>query len=112
MVDLTGHDTPRRAPRYWISSPLTFRASEGPWHEGTSVNICARGLLFRTTEALRVSSAIDVQVTLAAGAAIQCSGHVVRTERCARTGESLVAVAIHRLKFRREAPARELDASS
>jgi hypothetical protein len=112
MVDLTGNDPSRRAPRYWISSPLTFREGLGPWHQGTSVNICARGLLFRTRKAMPVSSEIDVHLTLAGGAAIRCSGRVVRAEQCVSTGESLIAVAIHRFKFRREAPARELDAHS
>ena len=101
LVELVDFDRggARRAARYPIAAPLRFRVDGGVWHDGITVNISARGLLFQTVHATSVCSAVDMRIALPtdrppAGAHIACSGRVVRTTKAPHDGEMLVAVAI------------------
>ena len=101
QVDMVGFDRggTRRAARYAITAPLRFRADGGVWRDGITVNISARGLLFRTVHATSVCRAVEMRIALPtdrppAGAHIACSGRVVRITEAPHDGEMLVAVAI------------------
>lgn len=87
---------------------MQFRGDDGEWHEGTTVNIAARGLLCRTTVAMPVASELELHIVLpqgaTAGADVLCSGRIVRTETSPESGETLMAVAIDQFQLRRAAP--------
>lgn len=99
MIAFCERHTPRREARYPITSPLRFRTEEdGAWYAGTTVNISARGLLFRTAHTPS-SGAIELRIALTCeeaptGAYISCSGRILRTTQVSSSGDVLVAVAI------------------
>ena len=102
---VTASRAPRRTTRYAITAPILFRASDGAWHEGTTVNIASLGLLFRTAGAAPdVSTPVNVRVVLCADNAqtcslVSCVGRVVRVERSEVSAESRVAVTIDRYEM-------------
>lgn len=104
VIDSSNHPE-RQLRRYSIHSRVQFRGNDGTWHEGVTVNICARGVLFRTSEAMPVSSALDLYIALPHGTAgvthVRCSGRVVRIEPSLETGDALMAVTIDQFQLRR-----------
>jgi hypothetical protein len=103
--DFTRHGTTRRAPRYPITAPVQFRADAGDWIEGTTVNICASGLLIRTRFVPSDSTPLELRIALtnqgpSSGAHVACSGRVVRSERRSGADEALVAVTIDQFQLR------------
>jgi hypothetical protein len=108
MIDLADTPSQRQSRRYPISSMVRFRGTDGGWHDGTTVNIGARGLLFRARVTVPVASQIDLQIALQRGAEISahvlCSGHVVRAEPAAGADEMLLAVTIEHFQLQRTAP--------
>lgn len=82
---------------------MRFRRCESPWHEGMTVNISSRGLLFRATVSIPVASELHVHILPEArGAAhVICSGRVVRTQPVSGTGETLIAMTIDQFQLQR-----------
>jgi hypothetical protein len=101
--EFTGSST-RRSPRYPITAPVRFRTEDGEWVEGTTVNICARGLLLRTRFVVMPPTSLQLRIALtgdsASGAHVACSGHVVRAEQPPDIDEALVAVTIDDFQLR------------
>jgi hypothetical protein len=105
MIDFVDGKAARRARRYPITAPLQFRAPDDAWYEGTTVNIGARGLLFRTHIVVPVSSLIELRIALSAegpttGPHIACAGRVVRSEPALAAGDTYLAVAIDQVQLR------------
>lgn len=102
-ADFDGKST-RRAPRYPISVPVRFRAAEGDWVDGTTVNLCAHGMLIRTGLAPVLSTRLQLQFgltgDLSSGPQVKCSGRVVRTEQPEDEAAVLVAVTIDDFQLR------------
>jgi hypothetical protein len=103
MGEFTGSST-RRSPRYPITTAVRFRTEDGEWVEGTTVNICARGLLIRTRAAPLPSTLLQLRIALTgdatSGAHVDCSGRVVRSVSQPDEGDALVAVTIDNFQLR------------
>jgi PilZ domain len=108
VIHLPDDHERRQSRRYPVVSPVQFRGIDGPWHEGTTVNIGAQGLLFRARVAMPAASELAVHIELphgASGAAhVLCSGRVVRTEPGKDAGETLIAMTIEQFQLRRAEP--------
>jgi PilZ domain len=98
------HVEARRAPRFPIVAGVRFRANNGEWLEGTTVNISRLGLLLRVGQEPPPKAILDVKVALAIPgtrgcAHVSCTGRVVRTEPSPDTGETLVAATIDEFRI-------------
>ncbi|MCU1384612.1 MAG: hypothetical protein JWL71_3309 [Acidobacteria bacterium] len=75
----------RRARRFPIHAAVRYRASHGPWREGTTENISRSGLLLRAKEPLTPDASLEVVVALpppapgVPSAMMLCRGRVSRT---------------------------------
>jgi PilZ domain-containing protein len=94
------HGEARRAPRFPIEAPVRFRAGDGEWIEGTTVNISRLGLYLRTSLVPPPPSTIvEIHLALTIPGArgcshVSCTGRIVRTEPSPVCGETLVAATI------------------
>ena len=105
MIDFVDGAAARRARRYPITASLQFRGADHTWHEGMTVNIGARGVLFRTEIAMPVATLVEMRIALSAegptnGPHMACTGRVVRSERAAAGEDAYVAVAIDQVQLR------------
>lgn len=105
MIDFVDGAAARRARRYPISAAIEFRASDDTWYEGITVNIGARGVLFRTRNAMPISTRVEMRIALSpegptTGPHIACTGRVIRSERATTTGDAYLAVAIDQVQLR------------
>lgn len=94
----------RRTPRYPIAVPVRFRERGAGWEDGTTMNIGADGLLFRTQAAPAPAALLELLIALMgsfSGPHVECSGHVVRSAPSPEDGDGvLVAVTIDRFQLR------------
>ncbi|MGH9354285.1 MAG: PilZ domain-containing protein [Terriglobia bacterium] len=100
-------DSAQRAQRFAVEIPVRYRETGSvDWQEGTTVNVSASGILFRSAQSLRPRTALDVALTLPvaisgeAPAEIGCRGTVVREVRDSSHHEvPMLAVSIARYRF-------------
>ena len=105
MIDFVDGAAARRARRYPITAAMEFRAAGDTWYEGITVNIGARGVLFRTRNSMPISTRVEMRIALSpegptTGAHIACTGRVVRSERTPAAGYAYLAVAIDQVQLR------------
>lgn len=97
----------QRAQRFAVEIPIRYRekGSVG-WQEGTTVNISASGILFRSKRFWRPRTVLDVALTLPVAisgespAEIGCQGSIVRKATASGNSKTLLlAVSIARYRF-------------
>ncbi|MGH9344414.1 MAG: PilZ domain-containing protein [Terriglobia bacterium] len=106
----------QRAQRFAVEIPIRYRETgSADWQEGTTVNISASGILFRSARSFRPRTALDVALTLPvaisgeAPAEIGCHGAVVRVVRdSSRPRMPMLAVSIARYRFVHKRRARAM----
>lgn len=97
----------QRAQRFAVEIPIRYREKGNTdWQEGTTVNISASGILFRSKQSWRPQTVLDVALTLPVAisgespAEIGCQGHVVRKATASGNSKTLLlAVSIARYRF-------------
>ena len=97
----------RRAPRFSLEFPLSYRPSEDSvWRQGRGTNISRSGVLFRADAPLQlqqrveVSFPIPVEIPGRPAATVVCRGQVVRLVEQPEQGV-LIAATIESYRFRR-----------
>jgi hypothetical protein len=108
------HGGMRRAPRFPLEFPLSYRPVEDSvWYFGRGANISRSGLLFRTSRPLRTQGALEVSFSIPIrvfgqlAATIVCRGRVVRQvpEQGSQDG-TIVAATIDTYRFHRREGSR------
>ena len=83
-----------RAQRFPFRVPLNYRMNDDAgWRTCKTVNISRTGILFRTTDTIPPSAALDIRVHFPLSKILCCHGTVVRTQK------SDYAVRIYHCQF-------------
>lgn len=83
-----------RAQRFPLQLPLRYRKTgKSNWMDGTTLNICHTGMLFRSVETVPVNSLLDIKMKLPPKLMLSCQGAVV-----VRSEKSTAAVKFQRYR--------------